>query len=389
MSQEYSFEYTTLIRKHLVSSKLQFDASTIKEENGIRTSFSSAIDVDDNSAISDFMARANKKHRIGISFFNNYTKKLYQKSFSDSCLISGHITTKQIIRYFDNGKRNISCENIFRMMATNGSLSSMKDLPLIGDKTQDYIVLAEALDEVICNVMNPKEIVPLPNNISKRDFVFSSQASAFLIHEIFGHLLELDYFENINSLFNPTMVGKRLFNTRINVVDDPFLLSDKGIDFGKFDDVGAPIQRKKIVENGVLVDVISSQRVDTLRNSPLYRMFNLYMCADTTGPSQDEMIVSVKDGIFVGNASAGNVNPFDGTFCLYLKDCREIKSGEIQTGVYSYTMVSSIRKILDSIEVVGNDLKIFPSQCKKGGQIITVGTGSASIMISEKNIIRE
>lgn len=115
-------------------------------------------------------------------------------------------------------------------------------------------------------------------------------------------------------------------------------------------------------------------------------MFNLYLEANSSGPSQNDMIASVDEGIYVGGAAAGNVNAYSGTFCLYLRNCRLIKSGKLAENLSDFTLLCSIQKVIERIELIGNDLQFFPSQCRKSGQTVTVGTGGVPILIASDGL---
>lgn len=383
MSKEYGFEYNIFFKGEKTSSTLQIDAISACTKNGNRFSDSAILD---SSILEEFQIESYTALLSNMASVRDIISKMYKRALRQGVSFSSYITIKKNIRIFDNGAENRYSENVLRLFTMNEGLGELRDVPLTEKTFQNYGIIEDAFNEIMASAMQLKQKKLPENKKTCKSIILSPQACAYFIHEIIGHLLELDYFDSSNSIFSKAQIGKKLFGQDINVVDDPFLLSTKGINFGEFDDDGNPIIRKQVIENGTLIDAICSKRVDTLRNPPLYRMFNLYLEANPSGPSLNDMIASVDEGIYAGGAAAGNVNGYSGTFCLYLRNCRLIKSGKLAENLSDFALICSIQKVMERIELIGNGLQLFPSQCRKSGQTVTVGTGGVPILIASDGL---
>ena len=159
--------------------------------------------------------------------------------------------------------------------------------------------------------------------------VMGAGASGILLHEAMGHAFEADFNRKGQSVFSGR-IGERICRKGINVVDDATIRYNRGS--VNFDDEGVPGQRTMMVEDGILTsylhDRISASyfgvkptgngRRESFRYAPLPRMRATYMEGGNDGTAED-IIASVKSGIFVDNFANGQVKIGEGDFTFYVK----------------------------------------------------------------------
>lgn len=227
--------------------------------------------------------------------------------------------------------------------------------------------------------------------------VMGAGGSGILLHEAIGHAFEADFNRKGTSIFSEQL-GKKICMPRINVVDDGT------IDFARgsinFDDEGTESQRTYIVKDGVLEsylhDRISAKhygvkptgngRRESFRFAPMPRMRVTYM--ENGDMSQDDIIATVKSGIFVDNFSNGQVQIGAGDFTFFVKNGYIIENGKLTQPIKDINIIGNGPKALADITMVADNLKIDEGAwtCGKNGQSMPVGQGLPSVLISKLTV---
>ncbi|MDR1809523.1 MAG: TldD/PmbA family protein [Prevotella sp.] len=222
--------------------------------------------------------------------------------------------------------------------------------------------------------------------------VMGAGSSGILLHEAIGHAFEADFNRKDISIFSGKL-GKQVCLPAITVVDDGTIDGTRGSI--NFDDEGVESQKTCIIRNGILEsylhDRISAKfygvkptgngRRQSFRYAPLPRMRVTYMEAGDT--PQEEMIASIKNGIFVDNFSNGQVQIGAGDFTFFVKTGCLIENGKLTRPVKDVNIIGNGPKALSDITMVGNNLKIDESAwtCGKDGQSVPVGQGLPSVLV--------
>jgi TldD protein len=115
-------------------------------------------------------------------------------------------------------------------------------------------------------------------------------------------------------------------------------------------------------------------------------MTNTYMLAGTDAP--DDIIRSVKRGLYAANFGGGQVDITNGKFVFSASEAYLIEDGKITAPVKGATLIGDGPSVLTRVTAVGNDLKLDPGigTCGKDGQSVPVGVGIPTIKVSRLTV---
>ncbi len=225
------------------------------------------------------------------------------------------------------------------------------------------------------------------------EVVLAAGDAGILLHEAIGHGMEADYNRRGESLF-ADKIGKKVAEDFVSIVDDGTLPNYRGS--LNIDDEGNDTGKTYLVENGILKtymhDRISAKhyevrptgngRRESFRYRPIPRMTNTYML---NGPyEKEEIIKSVKKGLYAESFTNGQVNIGPGDFTFYLKTGRLIEDGKLTRPVKDVNIIGNGPEVLKNMVMVGNDLKIYTygGTCGKEGQRVPVIDGLPTTKVS-------
>jgi TldD protein len=116
------------------------------------------------------------------------------------------------------------------------------------------------------------------------------------------------------------------------------------------------------------------------------RMTNTYMLAGESEP--DEIIASVKSGIYARNFGGGQVDITSGKFVFTANEAYLIENGKITRPVKGATLIGNGPDVLTRVSMVGNDLELDSGvgTCGKEGQSVPVGVGQPTMKIDGMTI---
>ena len=271
----------------------------------------------------------------------------------------------------------------------SASRSFRKGLEMISEETVDQLVadLTKGIDAAL-EAGRPKG--------GKMPVVMGAGASGILLHEAMGHAFEADFNRKGQSIFSDRM-GRKVCPAGINIVDDATWQGNRGS--CNFDDEGIPGQKTYMVQDGVLnsylhdrisaahygVSPTGNGRREGFRYNPIPRMRLTYMENGTTDPQ--DIISSVKKGIYVDEFSNGQVKIGEGDFTFYVKSGFLIENGRLTRPVKDINVIGNGPQALADIEMVGNDLKIDNGTWTCGkGQSVPVGCGMPSVKVRELTV---
>jgi TldD protein len=116
---------------------------------------------------------------------------------------------------------------------------------------------------------------------------------------------------------------------------------------------------------------------------PLPRMTNTFMMSGQSTP--DEIIRSVKKGLYAGHFGGGQVDITSGKFVFSASEAYLIEDGKLTAPVRGASLIGDGPTVLKRVTMVGNDLKLDQGVgiCSKEGQQVPVGVGLPTIKIQE------
>ena len=222
--------------------------------------------------------------------------------------------------------------------------------------------------------------------------VLGSGWPGILLHEAIGHGLEGDFNRKGTSAFSGR-VGERVASDLCTVVDDGTLAGRRGS--LTIDDEGTPTEKTVLIENGILKGYMQDQlnarlmgvkptgngRRESYAHLPMPRMTNTYMLPGQHDP--EEIIKSVKNGLYAKNFGGGQVDITSGKFVFSASEAYLIENGKITRAVKGATLIGNGPEVLTKVSMVGSDLELDSGvgTCGKDGQSVPVGVGQPTLKI--------
>jgi TldD protein len=213
-----------------------------------------------------------------------------------------------------------------------------------------------------------------------------------LLHEAVGHGLEGDFNRKGTSTFSGR-IGEQVAAKGVTVVDDGTLPERRGS--LTVDDEGTPSQHNVLIEDGVLVGYMQDKlnarlmnmkptgngRRESFTHLPMPRMTNTFMLAGSHDPQ--EIIGSVKRGLYAVNFAGGQVDITSGKFVFSASEAYMIENGRVTRPVRGATLIGNGPDVMTRVSMVGNDLKLDSGVgvCGKDGQSVPVGVGQPTLKI--------
>jgi TldD protein len=253
------------------------------------------------------------------------------------------------------------------------------------------IIAREAIDKtsILFQAIKPKG--------GEMPVVMGAGGSGILLHEAIGHAFEADFNRKNTSIFSDKL-GQTVCDSSINVVDDGTILHNRGA--VNIDDEGIEGQKTYIVREGILSsylhDRISAKhyripstgngRRESFRMVPIPRMRSTYMEAGKY--TEEEIIASVKKGVYAANFTNGQVQIGAGDFTFFVKNGYLIENGKLTQPIKDVNIIGNGPKALADITMVGNNYKMDNGTwtCGKDGQSCPVTCGMPSALVSKLTV---
>jgi TldD protein len=213
-----------------------------------------------------------------------------------------------------------------------------------------------------------------------------------LLHEAVGHGLEGDFNRKGSSAF-ADRIGKRVASKGVTVIDDGTLPDRRGS--LSIDDEGWPSERTVLIEDGILrgymQDSLNARltgatqtgngRRESFAHLPMPRMTNTCMLGGDRDPQ--EIVRSVKKGIYATNFGGGQVDITNGKFVFSMAEAFLIENGRVTAPVKGATLIGNGPDALTRVTMIGNDMKLDSGigTCGKDGQSVPVGVGQPTLRI--------
>ena len=260
---------------------------------------------------------------------------------------------------------------------------------LADDKPEHFA--REALRQALVNL----EAVDAPAGVMP--VVLGNGWPGVLLHEAVGHGLEGDFNRKGTSTYAGRM-GQRVAAKGVTIVDDGTLEGRRGS--LNIDDEGEPSRCTTLIEDGVLVGYMQDSlnarlmgmaptgngRRESFAHLVMPRMTNTYMRAGSHDPQ--EMIRSVKKGLYAVNFGGGQVDITSGKYVFTATEAYLIEDGKVTAPVKGATLIGNGPETMQKVAMIGFDLALDDGVgvCGKDGQSLPVGVGQPSLLISEMTV---
>jgi TldD protein len=249
----------------------------------------------------------------------------------------------------------------------------------------------EQVDEALRQALLNLDAIACP--AGEMDVVLGPGWNGVLLHEAVGHGLEGDFNRKGISAFSGR-IGERVAAKGVTVFDDGSIAGRRGS--LTVDDEGTPTERTILIEDGILVgymhDRMSARlmgmqptgnaRRQSYAHMPMPRMTNTGMLNGDT--PREEMIASMKRGLYCANFGGGQVDITNGKFVFQCTEAYLVENGKITAPVKGATLIGDGPSALTRVAMIGDDFCFDPGigVCGKSGQSLPVGVGQPSLKIT-------
>ena len=232
-----------------------------------------------------------------------------------------------------------------------------------------------------------------PAPAGQLEVILAPGDSGILLHEAVGHGLEADFNRKRTSNYTD-QVGQTVASSLCTVVDDPSILQSRGAI--NVDDEGMSPERHTLIENGILrgymQDRMSSSffgvkptgngRRESFQCAPMPRMTNTILLGGESDP--EEMLSTVKRGIYAKTFGGGQVDISNGDFVFSLTESYLIENGKVTAPLKGVNLIGNGPETLRDVTMLGNDVTLSDGiwTCGKDGQSVPVGVGCPTVKIA-------
>jgi TldD protein len=249
----------------------------------------------------------------------------------------------------------------------------------------------EALRQALVNL----DAIPAPAGTF--DIVLSSGWPGVMLHEAVGHGLEGDFNRKKTSAFSG-LLGQQVAAKGVTVVDDGTISERRGS--LTIDDEGTATNRTVLIDDGKLVAYMQDRqnarlmgmaptgngRRESYAHAPMPRMTNTYMTSGDYAP--EEIIESVKNGIYAVSFGGGQVDITSGKFVFGCTEAYLIEDGKVTRPVKGAMLIGNGPDAMHRVSMVGNDMKLDNGigMCGKAGQGVPVGVGQPHLRMNQMTV---
>ncbi len=197
--------------------------------------------------------------------------------------------------------------------------------------------------------------------------VFDPQVGSDFLSKIANVILGSAIYRKQSFLLDK--LNEQVAVSEMNLVDDGLMLD--GLGSRLFDDEGLPSRVNNVIVNGVLksylLDTYTAKKLKMkstgsasrgLSSNPSPATTNFYMKKGKYSP--EEIIGSVKDGLYLTNVHWTGVNDITGDYSRGAEGIW-IKDGKLTHPVQEFTVASNILDMMKNITMIGNDLEFLRS----------------------------
>ena len=235
-----------------------------------------------------------------------------------------------------------------------------------------------------------------PVEAGKYTVICDQKLCGVFVHEAFGHLSEADFIYEHERLQEIMKLGRRFGGDELSVVDDATMPQEAGS--YAFDSEGVAAQKTYLLKEGKLVGRLHSRETAALMDEtptgnaraisyayrPIVRMSNTYL--EQRDVPFEKMLAETEDGIYAKGFLGGQTDME--MFSFSSEEAYRIRKGKLCEPLRDVILTGNVFHTLESIDAVGNDLKIYGGLggCGKGAQMpLRVGDGGPHVRI--RNVV--
>ena len=293
-------------------------------------------------------------------------------------------------RPMTRGSVSVTAEEDGRRESGSHNCAARADLAYFDPARQERLV-QKSVERAL------RALTAAPAPTGEMPVVMAAGESGILLHEAIGHGMEADFNRKGISIYEDKL-GKRIAPPSVTICDDATLPNARGSI--NVDDEGSPTENTVLVEEGILrsyihdrisarhygVQPTGSGRRESFRHPVLPRMRSTYMQSGTH--TAEEIIANVDRGIYCETFANGAVQIGAGDFSFYVRLGYLIENGKLTRPIKDVNLIGNGPKVLESIEMVGDDLTIDEGgwTCGKEGQGVPVSQGMPTVLVSNLSV---
>ena len=300
------------------------------------------------------------------------------------------------VRFLDSSGNEYSYEavrsgfSVLAIASKNGvmQMGSERDHTTTGFNLRDKQDLGRKAGEVAVSLLDAK----IPKGGPRRAVLDPELAGVFT-HEAVGHASEGDLVREGASVLGGK-IGEAIGCAGLVIVDDPTLHE---FGFMPVDAEGVAVERTEIIRDGILTSYIHNREtLAAVGNGipgharaepgapPIVRMSNTFI--ENGDATYDEILAECKDGILLIGSRGGQVDPGRGVFQFNAEYGYLVEGGETTDMVRDVSLSGEILSTLHNIVLLGNDRRMSPGYCGKGGQSVPVSDGAPHLLLESATI---
>ena len=223
--------------------------------------------------------------------------------------------------------------------------------------------------------------------------VIGNHFGGVLFHEACGHPLEGNSISHKTSPF-ANKLNEKIASDVVTAIDDGTI--NNGWGTISVDDEGVLPTKNTLIKNGILtsymLDRYTSKKIngkftptgscrrESYKYIPTTRMTNTYIASGKS--SFEEIIASVKNGVYCKGFVGGQVDPATDQFMFTSDIAYLIKDGKISSMIKPISLIGYGYDILQKITMVGNDLSLAPGVCGSSSGSCFVSVGQPTLLVS-------
>ena len=224
----------------------------------------------------------------------------------------------------------------------------------------------------------------------KMPVILGNGFGGVIFHEACGHPLETEAIRKNASPFCEK-IGNHVGQSILTAIDDGTIANKWGS--CNVDDEGTPTQKTVLIENGILNNYLSdrigadqvgisrtgSARRESYKFAPVSRMRNTFIAP---GPHKiEEMLRSIKFGLYAKKMGGGSVNPGTGEFNFAVQEGYAIRNGKIAEPVRGATLIGKGFDVLSQISMIADDLDLAAGMCGAASGWVPTTVGQPTLKI--------
>lgn len=286
---------------------------------------------------------------LDVRVFCNYQK--YTKLF-----LSAHKDLIQNVMWMTGGMSFVAARGE-EIKDYYKSYSNLGGAELLSEMEKDV----EDCAHITLELLRSEPMVP-----GEYDCVCAPDVTGMIVHEAFGHGVEMDMFVK-NRALAQSYIGKYVASPLVTMHDGAAGANQPATYF--FDDEGTMAHDTIVIEKGILKTGISdlqsalilhseptgNGRRESCRRKAYTRMTNTYF--EGGNDTKEEMIASISYGFLLENASSGMEDPKNWGIQCMVNYAREIRDGKLTGRIFSPIVLTGyVPDLLKSITMMSENV---------------------------------